>query len=149
VPETSPQPAAPVAVRDAVPADENFVLKTALLTLRNSSHLSWHVDNHDFFEGEQRLLRRILERSRVLVAHPVDDSELIAGFLVFESPDLAHFLYVKASLRRQGVASALLRAARLDPAQGFVATAATYDVTKGWIHKKYPAIRFNPYPRWE
>lgn len=138
-----------VSVRAAVDGDTNMVLKSWLLTLRNNSHLSWFVSNPDFFAGEQRILKRLLARSRVLIAHPPDDAELIAGFIVVEPPELVHFLYVKAALRRQGVGRALLKAADLDPERGFVATAATYDLTKGWMHNRWPAIRFNPYPRWE
>lgn len=145
----APQPADLVTIRPATPEDDNFVLNAALITLRNRSHLSWHVGNSDFFAGEPRILKRLLARSRVLIAHPPDDAELIAGFIVVEPPELVHFLYVKAALRRQGVGRALLRAADLDPERGFVATAATYDLTKGWMHNRWPAIRFNPYPRWE
>lgn len=147
-----PEPtAAPslVAVRDAVPGDRNFVLKTWLLTLRNASHESWHVENEDFFAGEQIVLKRVLAHPtcRVLVAHPLDDVDLIAGFLVFEAPDLVHFVYTKAALRRAGVARALVQAAGLDPARGLVASSATHDLTKGWIRSKYPLVRFNPYRR--
>ena len=145
--ESIVQEGAPIAIRAARPEDKNFIFKTALLTLRNSSHLSWYIGNPDFFAGEGPLLERLLRKSRVIIAAPQDDEGLIAGFLVAE-PEIAHFLYVKAGLRRQGVARALLAAAELDPARGFVATAATYDLAKGWIGKKYPSIRFNPYPRW-
>ncbi len=151
MPEPAATPAAaPVVIRDAGPQDEHFILKTALLTLRNSSHLSWHVANEDFFAGEQLIVKRLLARSRVLVAHPPDDPELIAGVLVYEpEPETLHFVYVRAALRRQGVGAALLAASGLDVQKGFVATAATYDLTKGWMGRKYPLVRYNPYPRWE
>ncbi len=57
--------------------------------------------------------------------------------------------FVDPAWRRRGVGTALLVASGLDAHKGFVATAATYDSTKGWLGKKYPAVRFNPYPRWE
>lgn len=142
-------PPSPVTVRAAGPGDRNFVLKTWLLTLRNASHESWHVVNEDFFAGEQVILKRVLARPscRTLIAHPPDDPELIAGFLVFEPPVLVHFVYTKAALRRAGVARALLEAAGLDPAAGLVASSATHDLTKGWIRSKYPLVRFNRYRR--
>lgn len=138
-----------VAVRDAGPGDLGFILKPWLLTLRNASHESWHVDNEDFFPGEEVALKRVLARPtcRALIAHAADDPDLNLGCLICEAPDVCHFVYVKAGVRRHGVARALLQAAGLDPERGLVASTLTHDVTKGWIRSRFPLVRRNPYPR--
>lgn len=141
------QPAAPVVVREAGPGDLNFILKSWLMAVRNTSHLSWGIANARYFAGEQILIKRTLAKARTLVACLPDDPELVLGFVVCEPPALCHFVYVKAALRRQGVARVLLQAAGLDPVAGFVATVATYELTKGFIREKYPAVEFDPYPR--
>lgn len=146
----SSESAVRVAVRPMGPEDINFAIKSHLLTLRHSSPVSWFVENPDFFEGEQKTIKRVMARQscRGLVAGPEGDPELVLGFVLFE-PGVLHSLYVKAAFRRQGIAKALLQAANLDPVQGFVSGIAVHDSTKGWLKQKYPAVRFNPYVRSE
>jgi hypothetical protein len=77
------------------------------------------------------------------VAHPIDDPDIILGFLVFEGTKedpIIHFIFVKRAFRNMGVGGSLLRG--LDLSRAFF-THFTRDVD--WILKKYPSMKYDPY----
>jgi len=102
-------PSAPHHIRPAVPGDLNFVLGTWTNSHWQESpwanRLRWPI----YKRGHERIIRSLLARSHVLVAHEPGDENEILGYFVFE-PQIpaAHWCYVKPHFRKEGVARALL-----------------------------------------
>ena len=94
------------------------------------------------------ILRKLMNRPRVrtLVAVFEDDPSVIAGFVIFEPgwKDVVHYLYVKASLRRYGIAKKLFLATGFDPST-IVISHWTKDLSKLAVLSKYPGLSYNPY----
>jgi GNAT superfamily N-acetyltransferase len=61
-----------------------------------------------YCKKQHDLIKKLIAESAVIVATPSDDFELIVGYAVFE-PEVLHWLYVKSSFRRMGVASELMK----------------------------------------
>jgi hypothetical protein len=55
----------------------------------------------------------LLKRARVLVATPIDDDNLVCGFVIYEPqiPSLLHWVQVKSAFKKQGIAKLLLESA--------------------------------------
>ena len=92
-----------------------------------ASRLRWAV----YAPQHERVIRRLLSRSSVLVAcDPTDEAEIL-GDLVFEpSVPAVHFAYVKPAFRRAGVATALVKASGLP--EGLAGVRITH-ATRAWF----------------
>ncbi len=66
-----------------------------------------HLDRERLAAGHRELVPQLLARSRVRVAVPEGHPDLILGWAACEA-DCVHWLYVKKSFRRQGIATVLL-----------------------------------------
>lgn len=103
--------------RPGTSADYPCVLSSWLKGYRYGSSYGRAQRNGVFFPDHQAIALDILARptAQLLVACLEDMPTTIAGFLVHErsTPPVLHWVYVKDSLRRHGVASMLLRAAAL------------------------------------
>lgn len=78
-----------------------------------------------------------------MIAHPVDEPDVIIGYMVFEPPEenpLVHFIYVKKPFREMGVANTLIKGTEIGNA---VFTHWTNEMH--WITRKYPGLVFDPY----
>ncbi len=91
------------------PADKNFILSSWLKSYRPSCPV---VSDETFFREQKSLILRLLEDTNVLLACDPVDPGVIWGYLVASSDGqgfgVAHYVYVKHSLRRFGIARALL-----------------------------------------
>jgi GNAT superfamily N-acetyltransferase len=103
----------------------------------------------------REVLTWILEREgcQVLVACNSEDENQVFGFLVHETGNLdrrtrrpvpvIHYLFIKQPYRRLGVASELLRAAKIDPRHPFLFTFKTATGTDV-IRKKKLGANWSP-----
>ena len=98
-------------IRQALESDLAFIFSTWLRSYKHDSPLTWMIHSDTFFKGHQAYLERLLSRPGIeaLVSCNSEDPSHIFGWLVWEKPTLVHFVYVKRALRREGVASELLR----------------------------------------
>lgn len=105
-------PLLPHAITPMTVDDEAFVYESWMLSYRDSPHTRKWSD-YDYFEYVRERVNKILARSTVLVARPVDWDEGILGWLCFEkqrpSTYYLHYAYTKTAYRQSGIASSLLR----------------------------------------
>lgn len=100
---------APVMIRPGRAADHPFVLNSWLKQHRRSE-AALFVPRQVFFERHHDLAERILARAELRVAAAPDDEDAILGWLVCEAGGaVVHYCYVKAPLRRLGIARLLMR----------------------------------------
>lgn len=104
-------------IRLAEPSDVQFVVGTWIEGYRRGSPWAHRLRDRVFFRHHQPIIAALLERSEVLVACDQSDPRVIYGDIVYElsSPEgpAVHWVYVKKSLRRLGVAAHLLAATGL------------------------------------
>lgn len=110
-------------VRGTLPADLHFIIDSWL-----NSYLSFEKNKHGkttaqtplkfirksvYFENQPKVIEHILQRSDVLIACNGEDLNHIYGYIVFQKPNVMHYIYVSHIWRRMGVAEALIKAADL------------------------------------
>ncbi len=98
-------------IRAGIPADVPLVTNSWLRSFRFSA---WARDmsNRTYYFYHHRVLEELLPRSTVLVAVSPEDPDAIYGWCCAEVVDTAvviHYVYVKESYRRLGVARALVK----------------------------------------
>ncbi len=112
-------------VRDAVPADINFVVNSWITSFSAFSKSDGHVVR---YTRHPQLVLGLVQRCPVTVACDPDDPDQAYGWLCHELVDgelTVHFAFTKHQFRRLGVADALLR--HVNPAgDPFVATHAGF-----------------------
>jgi hypothetical protein len=119
-------------------------------TIRGSSREKRKIQEASFFAHYNRRIDAILDdrRTEVRVATPPGDDFMVYGYLVFRPPQLFHMLFVKAPMRRHGIARALLHGLELT---GAVFTEWSRDLEE-WIVPKLSKVvgrdRFDR-PRYE
>lgn len=95
-----------VLVRDARPEDINFILSTMLKGLFYGSKFWSEVDQDSFFKNYEPFIKQLLVKSNVKVACLEDDADVILGYSMYHN-DTAHFVFVKKSYRKLGIAKLL------------------------------------------
>lgn len=127
--------AGPVAVRLAGPGDMAFVSASWFECYWKATARDANIPYGTYRPAQDALIRRLLARSKTLVAYAREIPDEIAGYIVLEG-DCAHFLYVKHVYRRMGIATGLAK-----------------DVTKRYSHAtklgtriaRAKGIHFDPY----
>lgn len=70
------------------------------LTLRKPSEVYWH--------GQRALIDRLIAQAMVIVAeNEIEGLLLLDGFVCWEPPDILHYVYVRDTARRKGIAKEL------------------------------------------
>lgn len=130
-------------VLDGIGTARNLIFATWLRSYQTSSLMSKAIPKDTFFAEHHKVIERVLSRNpTVRLAVLPDDPEVVLGWSVTE-PKTVHYVYVKPSFRRYGIARALL--AHVE--RPFVHTHHTYllrDLTKhldGCVFNPYEALR--------
>ena len=101
-----------VRLRPLIEDDLPFLFNSWLKSYR-VSHFADKITNTIYFEDHHKLIRRILQDSKVLIAcNPSDPSQLY-GYVVAGEEDgilVVHYLYVKHTFRNMGIGKTLLDA---------------------------------------
>ena len=84
-----------------------LVFATLLKSYYHGSLWAKHVPREVFFARHHAVVERLLAESSLRVAHLADDPAVILGYALV-APPTVHYLYVKPSFRRFGIAKALL-----------------------------------------
>lgn len=82
-----------------------------------------------FYSNHKKIIERILKRGTVIVAQSISDPDVTVGYLVFEKPDVIHFVYVKHAFRRFGIAREMFEKSGVDQ-NNFTYTHRTGDCSK-------------------
>lgn len=138
-------------IRSAVETDRAFIASTWAQNFWRESSWANRIRWPIFNAGHAPIIRRLLERSAVLVACDPIATDEIAGYLVYEPPltpvapsqdgrpvallrpyhgPAVHFAYVKPAFRRAGVLRSLLAASELPPT---LAGVAVTHGTRAWF----------------
>jgi len=126
-------------VVDATADAKNLIYATWLRSYQSSSHLVRHVSRNDFFAGHHDVLDRIFAREPIVkLAVMPDDHSVILGWACYE-PGTLHYVYVKPSFRRYGVAKALLAGVQ----HPFTYTHRTDNLS--YFDKHLEGCHYNPY----
>jgi GNAT superfamily N-acetyltransferase len=98
--------AEPFLIRVADASDRAYVLRSWFEGARQTR---WARDLGPLFFAEHgKILEAILDRATCRIAHVPSEPAAILGFAVLEMPDVLHWVHVRHSCRRQGIARALL-----------------------------------------
>lgn len=135
-----------IAFRPATSADRDFVVGSWETSYRKA-HTAGLILMEDWAKVMRAQLTKILDRDYVdcTVAFESDDPAFVYGYLVAEpgeAPPLVYWAYVKQPYRRQGLATALFKAAGIDPASRFDFVCSTPLVPR--LSKAMPLAKWRP-----
>jgi len=110
------EPPYPVRYRVATPDDVGFLLSSWLESWHDGCPLMRTVRFRDFKPAARAMAVRLLASSVAMVACDPDDETAILGYAVgeprVEGGPLLHYVYVRHSRRRHGLAKALVERCR-------------------------------------
>lgn len=109
-PYRAPDISAAVRLRAAREEDRSFVFSSWLNSYRKSDAAKG-LDGQTYYTQQRATIERLLSRSSGVIACQPSDEKEILGWLVLEpaSSLVVHYAYVKHLLRREGLASHMLR----------------------------------------
>jgi hypothetical protein len=128
--------------------DRNFILATWLKSYRVITPddiinpVISRIPGRVYFAGHEPLIKSLLLRAKTLVACDRDDPAFIAGYITFE-PGKIHYIYVKGTMRMQGIAKLLFTATGQPPQETVEYSHHTPAVY--WMKDKLSNIQYNPY----
>lgn len=123
-----PSETLPFRIRPATSEDVSFLFSSWLKSLRDSGVASRGISNTIFFEGQHKLIEKILQNASVHVACSVDNPAQLYGYIVAEKIEgifVMHYIYVKHTFRRMGIGQALLNSFSHDSGAASCATHLT------------------------
>ena len=125
-------PLPPLALRAPTTSDVPFITNSWLESYRDRGWANRHVPNRVYFLYHHRIIEKLWKAPGVtwMVACLPSDTTFILGWLCGEMTNagpVLHFVYVKASNRRMGVATHLVEAFRDGAPRGFIT-----HLTSGW-----------------
>ena len=124
---------------DGIGTARNLVFATWLKSYQTSSIHAKGIPKDLFFAEHHRLIERIFERDPVVrLAVLPDDHDVVLGWVV-GTPGIVHYVYVKPSFRRYGIARALLKPF----GDKFTYTHATYVLRD--LYPRLDGCVYNPY----
>jgi hypothetical protein len=92
--------------------DENFIMSSLLRSYRDSV-VNKDIPTKIYYDNQRSVTSKLLESADILVACSPDMSDQIYGYVVYEQPSLLHYIYVKYTFRKFGIAKELLSRAEL------------------------------------
>lgn len=95
--------------RNAVATDMNFIYSTWLRGLYYGNEHFKQVDKPTFMLFQEQEIDKVLSNSEtsIVVSCMDEDADVLLGFAVY-SPTTLHWVFVKESLRKNGVAKSLV-----------------------------------------
>jgi hypothetical protein len=127
--------------------DRDFIISSYLKSFRTSGE-NTRMTNDVYFYNFSKIIEKLLDRVKCLIACDIDDSSHIYGYILYEFVDdipIVHYIYVKYTYRFMGIAKRLFENSMLDEETVVVSHInKIYDV----LSKKYPKkFRYNPFVR--
>ena len=95
-----------------------------------------------FFTEFQKIIDHLLNSSSVIIAHSPDEENAIMAYLIYSPFQAVHYLWVRPSLRRLGIARCLVDEA-FPGVKELQFTLNTNDAKR--ISQKYPELVYNPF----
>lgn len=136
-----------IQLRHADIGDVPFIFNAWLRSFRSAPSVTT-IHNHIYFAEHHKVLEKLLQSYNVIIAADKEDPKHIYGFIVAgqfqEDKDIlvVHYLYVKHTFRRLGIAKAMLKHFNIPSDNSFF---YTHETPSGRIiAKKYLGI-YHPY----
>lgn len=127
-------------LREMLPTDEGFIARSWVDTARAGTRQTRQIDASLFNAWHYPAVGALLKSPGVTVrVAGADDGLTIYGFAVYES-GCVHCVYVRKTLRRLGLARALLTGVKLE---GLAFSCWSRDVSD-WVLERYPGLRYLP-----
>jgi hypothetical protein len=98
-----------------------FILNSWLKSYRTSD-FGKNLSNEIYYENYNHVVREIFQSAETLLACNNEDPDQIYGHIVFNRPNIIHYVYVKQFCRKLGIANALVKAAGLDVSSPIICT---------------------------
>ena len=117
----------PIQLRLAKPEDINFIVSAWVKNYRHSQFAQF-IPDEIFYSAHKGLVLKLIETQRTVIAVNPEDPEQLFGFLCYNELDkfyVTHFLSVKKSFRRLGVAKRMLEETGLHDGRPHVASHRT------------------------
>lgn len=137
-----------ISFRPAEPKDRKFIVESWKDSFR-TAYTAGLISMDDWADVMRPQIEKILDRPiDVIVAYETEDTEALAdliGWIGFEKlPDgpYVYYVYVKYPYRNQGVATALFKAAGINPKKPFSYACSTRHVRE--LSTKIPLARWQP-----
>ncbi len=140
-----------LTIRTSTAQDLPFIWNSWLKSYRDNNGQAKAVASETYFTEHRALVGALCKRSAILIACAADYPEQIYGYAVFEAfagPMLVlHYVYVKRTYRRFGIASELVAKARLAVQQPEGIPIGATHVTRLWHNhlRDRWGMWFNPY----
>jgi len=129
-------------IRPANPKDVNFILATFSKSMKSDSALGRATSNRIFFAGFTQVIDHILGQANISIACELNDDNTILGYIIYELPDVIHFIYIKELFQGYGIAKELVKDVYPN-AKTLRFSNCTNDAKK--INKKYPELIYDPF----
>ena len=101
-----------VRLRPIIEDDTAFIFNSWLKSYR-FSHFGEKITNTIYFAEHHKVIERLIDNSKVLVACNPEEPSQVYGYIIGEEVDgifVLHFIYVKQTFRNMGVGKTLLDA---------------------------------------
>lgn len=132
-----------IKIRQVETNDMPFIYQTWLKNYKYSSSFAKNIHEDVFYPEHTKVLNHIFGKANFLIACFAEDPTVIFGYFVYE-PNVAHFLFVKQSFRKMGIATMLLKESGLE-LEKTTFTHWTYDLAPLFVTNKLKGITYNPY----
>lgn len=134
-------------VKGYSPKDFNYVSNAFLAFSQSNTALGRSTSKTVFMKEHHKLLRSVVQDSRVYIATDKEGSDLHAGFIIAQKLghiDIVHFLYVKEKYRNEGIGQLLLD--QVKRKDSCIVTHKTKDsIESGIFEKNWKEVIYNPY----
>jgi len=137
-----------VRLRPIIEDDTAFIFNSWLKSYR-FSHFGEKITNTIYFAEHHKVIERLIDNSKVLVACNPEEPSQVYGYIIGEEVDgifVLHFIYVKHTFRNMGVGKTLLDAWGHDKEKAGVYTHHTRMADK--LAAKYNFV-YHPYLMFE
>ena len=137
-----------VRLRPIIEDDTAFIFNSWLKSYR-FSHFGEKITNTIYFAEHHKVIERLIDNSKVLVACNPEEPSQVYGYIIGEEVDgifVLHFIYVKHIFRNMGVGKTLLDAWGHDKEKAGVYTHHTRMADK--LAAKYNFV-YHPYLMFE
>lgn len=134
----------PIVLRPANSEDIGFLFNSWLKSFRNSDFAK-KIANEIYYSEHHKIIEKLFAHYDVVVACNENDLAQIYGFMCAGDTEnilTIHYIYVKHTFRRMGIAKSLLKSIGHDPDKACIYTHYSYKYKS--IAEKYNMI-YHPY----
>jgi ribosomal protein S18 acetylase RimI-like enzyme len=134
----------PILLRPANKDDVGFIFNSWLKSFRGSAHAA-PISNEIYYSEHHKVIERILQYYDVVIACNEQDPSQIYGFICAGNTDsifTLHYVYIKHTFRRMGIANALLNS--FEHSEEYAAIYTHNSKSAAHLAKKYNFI-YHPY----